>query len=125
LAGYEFDRTPEEVAAALRALDAMMGEWPFDQLGYVFSVYGAGNPEQPSGIEQWALNAVSLSLALKLAPGMGSAMSPDAKQALGRSMTLLTSKVSLVPSVAIPAGTVRGSGFPHWWSPYTVTETVE
>src|SRR4029078_8220495 len=77
-AGYEFGRTPEEVADALMRLNAMMAEWETMRginLGFEHPDYGIGNADNLSGITHDALNIVALYLALRICPMMGAAMS--------------------------------------------------
>ena len=58
-AGFAFDRTPEEQSAALRKLNALMLERPWSLLGYRQPTYGAGLPEEQSGIPDFAFNTVA------------------------------------------------------------------
>jgi hypothetical protein len=76
-AGYEFGRTPEEVADALLRLNALMREWPYNQLGYQQPDYGLGDPNDASGIPFEAMNGVAAALALRIAPVMGATPSPN------------------------------------------------
>ncbi len=109
-AGYEFERTPEEVAAALRKLNAMMGEWPWSQLGFPIPTYGLGLPEELSGIAPENVQAVVLHLALRLAPNMGATLSPETRAAMTRSFNLLASQHTVPPTSYIALNTPRGSG---------------
>jgi hypothetical protein len=43
-AGYEFGRTPEEVTDALTRLNALMYQWPWNQLGYIQPTTGLASP---------------------------------------------------------------------------------
>jgi hypothetical protein len=109
-AGYEFGRTPEEIASALRELDAMMAEEPWDQLGYDPAIYGSGRPEDPSGLANSSISAVSKYLGLRIAPGMGATLSPAANAALTRSYNLLFASIATIPTQPLAPNTVRGSG---------------
>lgn len=109
-AGWEFERTAEEVTAALRKLNAMMAEWPWNQLGYAQPAYGVGLPEDLSGVPDSAVAAVSMYLAMRLAPGMGATIPPETKAALTRSYNLLVSSVSTPPTAYIAPNTPRGAG---------------
>lgn len=105
--GYEFERTPQEIAKALRRLNAMMQEWPFSMLGYVGSDYGVGSVDGLSGVDPAYEQAVTLSLAQRLAPAEGAQLSPDTKAVLARSMARLASSVSTIPTAVFmssPAG---------------------
>lgn len=117
-AGYMFGRTDGETAAAMRMLDAMMCEWPFDSIGYLNADNGVGRPEDESGIDKKYLQAVSTSLALRLAPEMGKTLSPEQVKARTRSYDRLCSIVaaSEMPKQKYARNTPAGAGqrVPLW-----------
>lgn len=104
------DLTAEETAKALRTLNALMAEWPFSALDFDFPDIGDGALEERSGVDRAYQQAVTLSLALRLAPTDGAVFPADSKAALTRSMTLLTSAVATIPTQKLEHSTVRGSG---------------
>lgn len=108
LAGYEFDRTPEEQTMALRKLNALMLEWPWNRLGYVQPTYGVGQAEEPSGLDDKHVNTVAQYLALRIAPGIGVTLAPEQRATLARSFATLQAEVATVPDVEIPIGFPRG-----------------
>lgn len=110
MAGYEFDRTPEEQSMALRKLNAMMMEHPWAQLGYDYPTYGVGQAEGGSGIPDFTINTVAMYLALRIAPGLGVTLSPEYKAAMARSLMNMQSEIARVPYVGLSRNTVRGSG---------------
>ena len=112
-AGYEFGRTPEEVADALTRLNALMAEWKAMRgidLGYDFPPYGVGNPDVLSGIPHEALNTVASYLALRICPMMGGTMTPESKGNLARSLALLEAHYATIPTMPLARRTVRGAG---------------
>jgi hypothetical protein len=112
-AGYEFGRTPEEVADALARLNALMAEWKTMRgidLGYEQPDYGVGIPDGLSGIPHFALNTVASFLALRICPMMGAALGPEAKANLARSLASLEAHYASVPTMPIAASTPRGLG---------------
>lgn len=120
LAGYEFDRTPEEQSMALRKLNALMLEHPWNQLGYTQPAYGVGLAEEPSGLPDDTINAVAQYLALRIVPGIGASLSPEQKATMARSLALLQSEYAVIPTMDLAGSTVRGSGqrnSRHW--PFT------
>ncbi len=124
MAGYEFDRTPEEQSMALRKLNAMMMEQPWSLLGYAQPAYGVGQAEGGSGLPDFAINTVAMYLALRIAPGMGVSLAPEQRAAMSRSLMNLQSEIAVIPTVELPGNTVRGSGrrFLGGWGlsyPYT------
>ncbi len=126
--GYDFgDMTPEDQASHLNELDMMMAEYPWDGLGYNFSTYGAGLPEEPSGLANSAISAVSKYLGLRIAPGLGKNLSQAANASLVRAYNLLFAQVATVPTMPRPRTTPRGMGNSWYqpWSPYIIDRTEE
>lgn len=123
MAGYEFDRTPEEQSMALRKLNALMMEQPWAGLGYAQPSYGVGQAEGGSGLPDYAVNTVAMYLALRIAPGLGVTLSPEYKAAASRSLLNLQSQIATIPIVSLPGNTVRGSGRRLFWrGPYTAVD---
>jgi len=110
LAGYEFDRTPEEQSMALRKLNALMLEEPWAQLGYSQPAYGVGQADGNSGLPDFAINTVAQYLAMRIAPGIGVSLPPEYKATAARSLMNLQSQIATIPCVEFPARTVRGTG---------------
>lgn len=112
LAGFEFERTPEEMTAGLRQMNALMAEMLGDgiDLGYDFPTYADGKLEEPSGIPDSAVSVVTSLLAQRLSPGMSATLSPDAKAALSRSYLSLRSRTATMPVVAAYGGRF-GAGY--------------
>lgn len=128
-AGYEFGRTPEEVADALLRLNAMMAEWKTLRgidLGYEQPPYGVGNPDVLSGIPHETMNTVASYLALRICPMMGAAMSAEAKANMTRSLLLLEAHYAAIPTMPLEKDTVRGAGHREglYFGPY-INETAE
>ena len=119
MAGYEFDRTPEEQGMALRKLNAMMAEWPWSNLGYAQPSYGAGQVEGPSGIPDFAISAVAQYLALRIAPGMGASISSETRASMAHSRATLFGQIATIPDMALPGNTPRGQGERFRSSPFT------
>ena len=110
LAGYEFERTADEVQSALRKLNALMAEWPWSGLGYVLPHHGEGDAAEPSGVDPAFSQAVAMQLALRLASAMGKSLSPEQRAAMSRSRHLAMSSLAGIPAVALQPGTPRGQG---------------
>lgn len=112
LAGYEFDLTPDELAAALRSLDALMYEWqPTLPLGYNFPAsIGSGDLDDASGIPDFAFDVACKYLALRVMPKIGKSMSGETRYALAAGMIALRAQASFIPRATLPDGTTRGAG---------------
>jgi hypothetical protein len=124
MTGYEFGRTPEEVADAMDRLDALMYEWPYSELGFAHSDYGTGSAEELSGIPFDCMNAVAAALALRLAAAFGREFSGEARGNLSRAMMHLHGKVASVPSMPFDRNSPAGAG--HRGSgPFLPVDTVE
>lgn len=117
LAGYEFDITPEEQQTALHRLDAMMATWEGQgvRVGYAFPT----NPDdsdldQPSGLPDMAVEAVFLSLAIRLAPGNGKQISPDTRRAARQGFLRLLREAAQPAQQQLPSTLPRGAGNRGW-----------
>lgn len=115
LNGYEFERTPEEMTAGLRHLNAMAAEWLADgvDLGFDFPTYGQGLLEEPSGVPDSACSAIHGMLAQRLAPALGATLSEDAKAALAKSYQGLRSRTAASPPSISSAYRLSSSGVRH------------
>jgi hypothetical protein len=111
--GYEFERTPEEVNSALRKLNVMMRQWPWNGLGFVQPDYGVGLPEDLSGVSDYAVEAITYELAVRIAPGMGASMSPEARSTRAASKVLVFGETATIPTMPYAQDTPRGAG--NWW----------
>lgn len=115
LNGFEYERTPEEMTAGLIALNDMMAEWLADglDLGFDFPTYANGLLEEPSGIPTSAAKVVKYMLAQALCPGLGAALSDDAKAAMAKSYQALRSRLVATPPSIKPAYLLPSSGVRH------------
>lgn len=125
LAGYEFDATPEEQFAYLRQLDAMMAEWrgPGRELAIPYNapaVFGEGDLNDESGIPDFAIQAVALSLAKRCAPKIGKSLSAETQASLVSGMDAITAAFSPRVQRSLGRTTPRGAG-QRWsaaWDPF-------
>jgi len=123
LAGYAFDQTPEERASWLRALDALMSAWETEgiRLDYNFpAVFGEGDENDASGIPDYAVRTAASALAQAGAPGIGKAMSAEARANYAHGMAQLRAATATIPERPLPRMTPRGSGQKPWstWHPF-------
>jgi hypothetical protein len=100
LAGYEFDLTPEEMQAGLRRLDTMLATWNGKgiHLGYPLpSSPGTSALDQDSNLPDWAVEAVYLNLAIRMAPGNGKLIAQDTRTSARSGYDLLLSRAAMPP----------------------------
>lgn len=118
LPGYSLSATPEEIVSWIRRLDAMMREWPCGQaLGYNFpTAIGASDPDDPTLVPDWALNAIVGKLAQKIAPGLGKTLSPAQQSASATAYSIMLGRLP-IPEIIRPTTTPRGEGN-TWLSPW-------
>ena len=82
MASYVFDLQDDQIADALRRLDAMMATWNGRgiRLGYPLPSSATSSvATDPMNVPDRALEAIALNLAVRIAPGYGKAVSPDTK----------------------------------------------
>jgi hypothetical protein len=79
LASYVFDLTAEELQHAKRTLDGMMAEWGVRGVRIGWNAGGAVSDE--SGLPDWAVQAASLNLGLRLAGAAGKVVQPETRAA--------------------------------------------
>lgn len=100
----------DELTNALRTLNYMMMEPPFNRIGYAVPAYGDGDLAHLSGIEDTYVPAVVLSLAARIAPGMGKTLSVEAKAAMAQAMGVLRAATVQVPAFTPADGLPMGAG---------------
>lgn len=112
LASYSFDIQPDQMEDALRRLDNMMALWNSKgiRLGYpIPSSPGASDVDEETGVSDDALEAMSLNLAVRIAPAYGKTPMPDTKAnaSLGYKTLLMNSarpQEMQIDPMTIPAG---------------------
>lgn len=123
LAGYTFDQTPEERFSMLRQLDGLMAAWQTQgiNLDYNFpATFGQGDPDEASGIPDFALLTAASALAMRHAPGIGKTMSAEARANFNSGMIQLRAATAEIPNRKLQRRTARGAGGKPWsvWHPF-------
>ena len=124
MAGYVFDIDPDEQLSALRRLDAMMATWGGPGIGIRIG-YNAtfdpksADPDQESGIPDWANEAVYLNLAIRIASGYGKTV-PRSTTAPAKAAydALLSAVSSHIPQVQPMGNLPIGAGYKRRFAPY-------
>lgn len=121
LASYVFDLSPDEQNSALRKLDSMLATWGAAgiRLGYNATVDpGNSDPDQESGIPDWANEAVYLNAAVRMAAGFGKNLSRATVSAAKYAYDLVLSKcMSAIPEIKPMGNLPIGAGFKRRNSP--------
>lgn len=79
-AAFTFDLQPEELQSGLRSLDMMMATWASKGVNIAWiGGNGLGDIDADANVPEWALEAIALNLAVRLAPSYGKAVSLDTK----------------------------------------------
>lgn len=124
-ASYEFELSPEEYVAGLRAMNDQLATLPATT-GYNMPDEGDGSPDDDSGIARSDVLGVSYFVAQLLAPQIGKQLAGN-KIAIRASDTFLA-KYKPIPFVEMGRNTIRGSGNRRWsgWnSPYFIADTSD
>lgn len=129
LPGYEFEASAEEIVSIIRRLDALMRtlEAAGIRLGYNFpTAIGNSDPNDESGIPDYAVLGISGRLAQDFAPGLAKRMTPDQRRKQAEAWNVITANTCVVPETRLPRSTPRGSGS-HWnaWFPFVLPATCE
>ena len=102
-----FGRTAEEYGTGMVLLRAMMGEYPFDQLGFDT---GESQIENESGIADKWRTAVGYSLAVRIGASCNKTLKPGAQSVLNRAYSQLCAGVATISTVQRAPGTPMGAG---------------
>ena len=118
LAAYVFDLTPEQLESALRRMDAMVGGWEAKgvRIAYPLSSSPASSDiDADSGIPDFAVEAVYLGLAVRLAAGFGKAVSPETKTYAHQAYNNMALRMEFpTPECQLPQTLPRGQGNKPW-----------
>lgn len=125
LAGYVFDLQPQQLESALRRLDSMMATWNGKglRLGYPLpSSPASSDLDQDTNVSDFAIEAMALNLAVRIAPGYGKTPSPDtkasAKSAYNQLMAQSAKPIEMqLDNMSIPAG-AGAKGFRNSRDPF-------
>ena len=117
LASYVFDLTPEQLDSALRRLDSMMASWNAKglRLGYPLpSSPTDSDLDEQSGVPDSANEAIYTNLAIRLAPGFGKMVLPEAKANAKAAFDVLMMRAALPLEQQMPGTMPSGAGNKPW-----------
>jgi hypothetical protein len=107
-----FGRTNEEYATGMILLRAMMGEHPFDKLGFD---EGDAQIGSESGIDKKWLTVCGYGLGLRIGAAVGKTMKPNAQGTYNRAFSALCAAMATITEMGHAYGTPRGSGHRLGW----------
>lgn len=113
LAPYIYETTPDQVTAAVQRLDSMMATWDMVGicLGYPFQdMSESPDVDADTRVPDAANEAISLNLAVRLAPGYGKTVSIETKIAARTAYNALLACVSEVVEQRLPGTLPLGAG---------------
>lgn len=113
LAGYVFDRRPEEDERAVRKLDTMMAWWDYRgvRLGYALaSGPDTTSLDTQSGLPLYAIKPVVQNLAVELAPGEGKTVPQMLRTAAAEGYSLLMVQAAEPIEQQMPTRMPSGAG---------------
>lgn len=117
LAGYIFDITPEELNSALRQLDSMIAAWNAKgiRLGWPMpSSPQNSDLDDPTETADSANEAISLNLAIRVAPTFGKAIAPETKAFAKQAYDTLLIQAAMPMQRQMPAEMPLGAGNKPW-----------
>jgi len=125
LAEYVFDLTPQQLESALHRLDAMMATWNGKgvRLGYPLpSSQKSSDLDQLTEVSDFAIEAMALNLAVRIAPGYGKTVSPDtkasAKAAYNQIIAQSAKPIEMqLDNMSIPSG-AGNKGYRYYGGPF-------
>lgn len=128
-----FNVAPEDITSALYEMDAMMAEWDAKgiRLGYLLPTNpDDSDPDDDSGLPDYANSAVYLALAVRIAPDFGKALSLDTKTAARSAYDAVVRQIAFPQQQQLPDTLPRGAGNKPWRAPYgaffpTPAETLD
>lgn len=116
-----YTATPDDIAAGVRRLDAMMATWSATglRMGYpVASGPDDADPSADTGLPDSAVEGVALCLSIKIAPGFGKSVAPETRiEAVKAKRDIDAIFCQRPPVKVLPAGVPMGAGHRGFW-PY-------
>ncbi|QVJ07704.1 tail accessory factor [Sphingopyxis phage VSN-002] len=110
ISGFDFDRTPEEDLMALRRLNTLMSEWPWNLLGYDLPASGEGTGEDLSNLPRDVTHGIAQLLALRLMAAFGKTPPETFRVTSAQSIAYVRAQAVSVPFTKFAPGTIRGAG---------------
>lgn len=126
MAGWVWDLSPSEMLWASQRLDMMLGAWDGEGLRLGMPISNSDQPPplaDESGCPAWAVEAVVLNLAVRLAAGKGKALAPQTVMRAESAMRSMRNRSAIPQPLAFPGGIPHGQG--NRGTGYTFTPAFE
>ncbi len=110
LAAFVFDLTADQIQSALRRLDSIMATWNAKGISFPYPIASSGSgsdPDQDSGLPDYAVPAAYMALAIQLCPAFGKVAAPELRSAAKQAYDALLSIACMPREMqigAMPAG---------------------
>jgi hypothetical protein len=120
IAGYGFDVDPEQLEVGIRRLDSLIARWSANglRLPYPISSDAKGSTaDQETNLPDVAIDAVTLNLALSLAPSYGKTPSMETKNNAKEALTTLQNKAAM-PRARQLEQMPKGAAYKNYDYPY-------
>lgn len=116
IASSSFQILPDELVSAVNRLDAMMAEWDAQgiHLGYPLATPTTTDVDQDTGVYPYAVEAITLNLAVRLAPAYGRDVMADTKASAKAAKSTVIMRMTAPPLMALPTTMPRGQGSKPW-----------
>lgn len=112
-----FNIDADALQSALRSMDSMMATWDGKgvRVGYLLpSSPGDSNLDDDAGLPDWAVEAVYLSLALRIAPSIGKTVAVETRINAKEAYNVLLLRPAFPPQQQLPNTLPRGAGNKPW-----------
>jgi hypothetical protein len=118
LAPSLYDLTPEQLNSAVKKMDAMIAGWNANGVRINYPLPSSPNNtnlDDDSGVPDFALEAIYLNLALRLAPSYGKTVPQETKVAADMSYSSMVNQaLQPTPERQLPQTMPRGQGTKPW-----------
>lgn len=112
LASFVFDLSADQIMSAVRRLDSLMAVWNAKGISFPYPISDSANgsdPDQNSGLPDYAVQAAYLALAIQIAPSYGKAIAADTKLSAKQAYDAIAALAAMPQEMQI-SGLPSGAG---------------
>ena len=130
IASSSFQIMPDELTSAVNRLDAMMAEWDASgiHLGYPLATPTTTDVNAETSVYPYAVEAVTLNLAVRLAPQYGREVMPSTMASAKAAKSTVIMRMTAPPNMSMPVTMPLGNGAKPWLNtgnPFVAEEDEE